>query len=246
MPTDIVCISCGRQLRVPVELVGQLVRCPECAFEFTATVDSSPPTTVQWTPDAAPPLPICRNDATEFEDRGPSRAGEHRFQKHEPAALPSPRLDDLRPRDEFDEVPRRRSEFADRDYVALKLRGPANGLLIVAIIDIIILAVRFGTLGVVSGDAEDLDDEQVLVLVLNGVCGLAQLACSILIICGAQRMKRVDNYGLAMAAAIIAMIPFASPCCLLGIPLGWRAMSALRQPDVIAVFGRVSQSQLKF
>jgi predicted Zn finger-like uncharacterized protein len=44
MPIQISCPSCQRQLRVPDNLMGQMVKCPSCQNTFTATVEESPPT----------------------------------------------------------------------------------------------------------------------------------------------------------------------------------------------------------
>ena len=34
------------------------------------------------------------------------------------------------------------------------------------------------------------------------------------------------------------MIPFVSPCCILGIPFGWGALLVLNDPEVAAAFGQ--------
>jgi hypothetical protein len=62
------------------------------------------------------------------------------------------------------------------------------------------------------------------------------LAISALILVGAMRMQKLTNHGMAMAAAIIAMIPCLSPCCLLGIPFGIWALVVLSRPDVKSQF----------
>ena len=49
---------------------------------------------------------------------------------------------------------------------------------------------------------------------------------------GALKMKNLENYGLAMAASIIAMIPCVSPCRLLGLPMGIWAVVGLSKPEV--------------
>jgi len=47
------------------------------------------------------------------------------------------------------------------------------------------------------------------------VSGIVAILLSGLIFFGAMKMKKLENYGLAMAASIVAMIPCLSPCCLL-------------------------------
>jgi hypothetical protein len=49
-------------------------------------------------------------------------------------------------------------------------------------------------------------------------------------------MKKLESYGLAMAASIIAMIPCVSPCCLLGLPIGIWALVVLMKPEVKSAF----------
>jgi hypothetical protein len=49
-------------------------------------------------------------------------------------------------------------------------------------------------------------------------------------------MKKLESYSFAMAAAIIAMIPCISPCCLLGLPFGIWALVVLGDGSVKAAF----------
>ena len=124
---------------------------------------------------------------------------------------------------------------------AEQVNGPAVGLIVTAILGALVQAASLimhvagasilagsrmpnnpwanmfsGTIGVVSG---------ILGLVVSGV-----------ILLGAIKMKRLESYGLAMAAAIIAMIPCFSPCCLLGLPIGIWALVALLKPEVKSAF----------
>jgi hypothetical protein len=56
------------------------------------------------------------------------------------------------------------------------------------------------------------------------------------ILIGAIKMKGLENYGFAMTASIIAMIPCVSPCCLLGLPFGIWALVVLSDPAVKSSF----------
>ena len=58
----------------------------------------------------------------------------------------------------------------------------------------------------------------------------------ILILLGATKMRNLQNYGFAMTAAIIAMVPCISPCCVLGLPFGIWALIVLMKPEVKAAF----------
>jgi len=42
MPEIITCPDCGRKLRVPDELVGKKVKCPDCKVKFTGSITTSP------------------------------------------------------------------------------------------------------------------------------------------------------------------------------------------------------------
>jgi len=53
---------------------------------------------------------------------------------------------------------------------------------------------------------------------------------------GALKMKNLQSYGLAMAAAIISVIPCCGPCACLGIPVGIWALVVLNKPEVKAAF----------
>jgi hypothetical protein len=50
------------------------------------------------------------------------------------------------------------------------------------------------------------------------------------------KMKRLESYGLAMTAAIIVMVPYVSPCCILGLPFGIWALVVLCDSSVKAAF----------
>jgi len=66
----------------------------------------------------------------------------------------------------------------------------------------------------------------VFALVLDGV-----------IIFGAVRMRQLRSYGLAVAAAILSLIPcLSSPCFVLGVPFGIWALVVLLNGEVRAAF----------
>ena len=74
----------------------------------------------------------------------------------------------------------------------------------------------------------------------TGVIGLVfnviWLLLSGLVIYGALKMKKLESYGLAMAAAVVAALPCTSPCCVLGLPLGIWAIAVLVNQDVKSAF----------
>ena len=68
MSNVISCPSCRRQLRVPAELLGQLVKCPSCNHTFAGALD-------ELAPEEPPPLPAAAEEpnqaAFQLEDEEP-------------------------------------------------------------------------------------------------------------------------------------------------------------------------------
>lgn len=71
---------------------------------------------------------------------------------------------------------------------------------------------------------------------IGAVFNVIGLIMAVVVFMGALKMKNAESFGFAMAAAIIAMIPCVSPCCLLGLPLGIWAIIVLVKPEVKAAF----------
>lgn len=121
-----------------------------------------------------------------------------------------------------------------------KVNAPAIGLMVTAIIGMLfqlvnillqILGVGMGALGGGQGPGAD----QMMSMLSGGlgiVFGLIGLAIGAVILFGAMKMRKLESYGLSMAAAILAMIPCLSPCCILGLPLGIWALVVLMKPEV--------------
>jgi hypothetical protein len=61
--------------------------------------------------------------------------------------------------------------------------------------------------------------------------GLA-LILSLVVLAGSIRMLALRSYEFAFLAAILAMLPCVTPCCLLGLPFGIWAVIVLRKPGV--------------
>jgi hypothetical protein len=119
--------------------------------------------------------------------------------------------------------------------------GPAIGLIITAIIGILyqLVSVVLNLLGTGFGAVSAASDGGVGGL-FSGVIGLVfnviWLLMGGLVIFGAIKMKKLEGYGLAMAASVIAAIPCTSPCCFLGLPLGIWAIVVLMNQDVKNAF----------
>jgi hypothetical protein len=81
-----------------------------------------------------------------------------------------------------------------------------------------------------------------LLEMLNGPMGavirIIPIAVGVLVLVGGLKMQHLRSRGLAMTAAIVAMIPCISPCCLLGLPFGIWALIVLSKPEVQSQFDR--------
>ena len=51
-----------------------------------------------------------------------------------------------------------------------------------------------------------------------------------------MQMRNLQGWGMAVTAAILAVFPCTSPCCLAGIPIGIWALVILFKPEVKAAF----------
>jgi hypothetical protein len=124
--------------------------------------------------------------------------------------------------------------------------GPAIGLLIMAALGILlqIVGIVMNLLGVTFPmQQQDLTPEAARMMhlftgVIGVVSGVIGIAVSIFIIFCALKMQKLASHGLAMAGAIVAMVPCFSPCCLLGLPIGIWALVVLSKPEVRSQFDR--------
>ena len=127
-----------------------------------------------------------------------------------------------------------------------QVSGPAIALLITAILGIALnalgLAVHLMGRAFVPPLYGMNPDVMRMVQMFNGPMGavvrIFPLAIGILVLVGALKMQKLASHGLATTAAILAMIPCLSPCCLLGLPFGIWALVVLNKPEVRAQFDR--------
>jgi hypothetical protein len=122
--------------------------------------------------------------------------------------------------------------------------GPAIGLMITAglgfavnALSIIMRLVRVAS----PPPPPELPPELVRVFeIMNGpvaiVAGIIGLAISLFVLYGALKMQKLTSRGLVIAAAIVAMVPCFSPCCLVGLPIGIWALVVLSKPEVRSQF----------
>ena len=69
--------------------------------------------------------------------------------------------------------------------------------------------------------------------VISGIIGIIIAA---VIIYAGIRMLKLQSWGFAIAASILAMIPCVSPCCIIGLPVGIWALVILNDNDVKMAF----------
>jgi hypothetical protein len=128
--------------------------------------------------------------------------------------------------------------------VSEMVSGPAIGLIITGILNIIFAAGRtiitmLGVGGHMMQGTGNPEFEKMFTAMM-GTFGLALgilgVLGGILILLGGVKMKRLEAYGLSIAASIIAMIPCLSTCCVVGLPIGIWALVVLSKPEVKSSF----------
>lgn len=125
-----------------------------------------------------------------------------------------------------------------RDQVS----GPAIGLIVTAILGCLmqVLSIVMNVAGASFMAANRSMPSEAWANMFSGtfavVAGVIGILVSALILLGAIKMKKLENYGLAMVASIVAMIPCISPCCVLGLPIGIWAVVVLSKPEVKSAF----------
>ena len=218
MPIEFRCSHCGKLLRTGDDTAGRQAQCPACRTVSTVPGPESPPEAAAAPPESSSPFattaPWGEPLASPFAPRGPADA-ENPYQA--PAEYAP-------------------AEAYPGAFAADRVSAPAIGLivtgslgLVVQILGAAVNLMVFTVQGVPQNEAFFVGGLQI---------GLAMIgiASSILVIFAGVKMKNLENYGLAMAGAIVAMIPYCGPCCLLGLPFGIWAIVVLVSPEVKAAF----------
>ena len=122
-----------------------------------------------------------------------------------------------------------------------QIQGPAIGLIAVAILGFLIqaLLLALNLLGTSIIASQQMPREawsRMMSGSLGAASNIIAILVSLLILVGGLKMRKLENYGLAMAASIIAMIPCISPCCLVGLPVGIWAVVVLSKPEIKSAF----------
>lgn len=133
------------------------------------------------------------------------------------------------------------------DEARQQVRGPAIGLLIVGIVNLLtippaVLAFVYWNLSFIPQPLGHPSVEPSVVplsLLIVGVA-LIPMMLSGLIIVAALKMKRLQAYGLAITVSILSIV---SPVGLIGLPIGIWALVVLSQRDVRTAFGQSRHRQ---
>ncbi len=129
---------------------------------------------------------------------------------------------------------------ANRSAAIDQLKGPAVSLMATAGIGAAFQVLGLGMNLLGAGMGAFARGTEGMPSMLSGgfgaVINVIGLIMSVVVFMGASKMKNAESYGFAMAAAIIAMVPCVSPCCLLGLPFGIWALIVLLKPEVKAAF----------
>ena len=127
--------------------------------------------------------------------------------------------------------------------VRSKLQWPAIGLIIVGVLNassgLVLILGR--VVSIVKGREPVITDEDrrlgyMFGIIFFPIVSLISIAVSPVIVFGGIQMLRARRYFVALWAAILALIPVTSLCCIPGIPIGIWALIVLRHPDVRASF----------
>ena len=127
--------------------------------------------------------------------------------------------------------------------VRSRLQLPAIGLIVVGALNAVSgLVLILGRLvSIVKGRDPVITDEDrrlgyTFAIFFFPIVSLISIAASPIIIFGGVQMLRARRYSIAVWAAILALIPLTSVCCIPGIPIGIWALIVLRHPEVKAAF----------
>jgi hypothetical protein len=231
MPEITRCQSCGRALRLPDDLMGQLVQCPGCGKTFVAGAGR---------PSAPPPAaPAASADPLPFVPLPGER----------PAPPPRPRrkrlerdYDDDWDEDDWDgpeyDRPRRKGRrAAEAAVLAPSIALMVTGLLGVfyyVISGVVFFAAAYDVPGFVPWRTAPVERTPA-VLVVGSVVTLFIIAWWVVVIIAAFQMKNLRGYAFAVTGSVMAMIP-CNLACLLGLPFGIWALVVLYRPNVMSAF----------
>lgn len=220
MSIEFRCLKCQKLLRVPDVSAGKMARCPDCGEVQAVPSETTASGAAVSEPVVSPASEPETDSINPFGEKS-AGAGETPFgDSANPYAVTttSPSVTAWQPLPE--------------EYARARLETPAMTLAVLAGIALAFSALGFaGNLFVAIADQNAIRDG--LVLQLVGVAVGAAINGTVLV--GALQMRKLKNYPLSIAAAILAMLP-CSACCIVGIPIGIWALVVLSDRSVRAAF----------
>ena len=133
-----------------------------------------------------------------------------------------------------------------RDAALQLVKGPVIGLKVTAILGLFLVVVGLVInvlmlSGIHIGPQQIYDPQmQKYFNTLGGGLGIVQDIIGgivgVIVLIGAAKMQKLQNYQFALTASIVAMVPCISPCCVFGLPFGIWALVVLNKPEVKSQF----------
>ena len=133
-----------------------------------------------------------------------------------------------------------------QDAALQLVKGPAIGLKVTAIVGLVLVAaglvINLLMLSGVHIGLQQINDPQIqkLFSTLGSGLGIVQDIIGgivgVIVLIGAAKMQKLQNYQFALTASIVAMLPCISPCCVFGLPFGIWALVVLNKPEVKSQF----------
>ncbi len=209
MPWEFNCQFCGSRLRVPDNTSGKRARCPACGAEQVIPQPGSL--------EFAPPV---QSSGPQFAPALGSGSDQGVYPLESPLASPY-------------QAPRAPGVSALGSAAAReRVRAPAIAMIVLASVCLGVLVLVILIFGVALAVGAEFEAKNTVQMFL----GVIQLIVSVLMLVGGINMLKLQNRGMAMAGAILGMIPAISPCCLLGLPFGIWAISVLNDPQIQRAF----------
>jgi hypothetical protein len=127
--------------------------------------------------------------------------------------------------------------------VRRRLQLPASGLISIGALNamsgVVLILGRLASL--VNGPEREITDEArrlgyLTASIFFPLVSLISIIAAPVIIYGGIQMIKARRYSIALLAAILAVIPLSSICCIPAIPIGIWALIVLRDPKVKAAF----------
>jgi hypothetical protein len=123
------------------------------------------------------------------------------------------------------------------------VRGPAICALVLSILNILAsiggivwLAFQHKLPTLAGMPEQNLELQRNLAMFVSIPANLVGLGIAVVCLFGALRMMKLQSYGLALATAILMLIPCGTCCCFLNIGIGIWLLVILSKPEVKAAF----------